>query len=283
MSDSRNESAPVARLGLAAIGRRLPGDKVPGSMAERDEILAYLDDLLEIEAFTDYGPNGLQVPGAAEVSRVVTGVSAQLELFERAAASGAELVLTHHGLFWDFHSRTIGPAMKERLRILFDAEISLAGYHLPLDAHPEVGNNALICAALGLDRAEPFAEHKGRPIGFVGRSTEGIAFGELRERCATTFEQEPFVWECGPGLVHSVAVVSGGAPGNFADAIALGVDAFLTGETAEHVMADARENGVHFIAGGHYATERLGIRRIGELVAERFRVEHQFVEIPNPI
>jgi dinuclear metal center YbgI/SA1388 family protein len=252
-------------------------------MAQRDEIIAYLDDLLEIDAFTDYGPNGLQVPGAEEVSRVVTGVSAQRELFEQAAAAGAELVLCHHGLFWDFQPRAIGTALKQRLRILFDADISLAGYHLPLDAHPEVGNNALICAALGLERAEPFAEHKGRSIGFVGRSGQGIAFGELRERCAAAFEQEPFVWDCGPELVRSVAIVSGGAPGDFRAAIDHGVDAFLTGETAEHVMADARENGVHFIAGGHYATERLGIRRLGELVAERFGVEHQFVEIPNPI
>jgi dinuclear metal center YbgI/SA1388 family protein len=252
-------------------------------MAQRDEIIAYLDDLLEIDAFTDYGPNGLQVPGAEEVSRVATGVSAQRELFEHAAAAGADLVLCHHGLFWEFQPRVIGAALKQRLRILFDADISLAGYHLPLDAHPEVGNNALICAALGLERAEPFAEHKDRSIGFVGRSAEGIPFGELRERCAAAFEQEPFVWECGPELVRSVAIVSGGAPGDFRAAIDHGVDAFLTGETAEHVMADARENGVHFIAGGHYATERLGIRRLGELVAERFGVEHQFVEIPNPI
>ena len=252
-------------------------------MAQRDEIIAYLDDLLEIAEFPDYGPNGLQVPGAAEVSRVVTGVSAQRELFERAAAAGAELVLCHHGLFWDFHSRAIGPAMKERLRILFEADISLAGYHLPLDAHPEVGNNALICAALGLERAEPFAEYKGRSIGFVGRSAEGIPFAELRARCAAAFEQDPFVWECGPEVVHSVAIVSGGAPGDLPDAIAAGMDAFLTGEAAEHVMADARENGVHFIAGGHYETERFGIRRLGELVAERFGVDQQFVEIPNPI
>lgn len=252
-------------------------------MARRDEIIAHLDELLEIEAFTDYGPNGLQVPGAAEVSLVITGVSAQRELFERAAADGAQLVLCHHGLFWDFHSRVVGPAMRERLKILFDADISLAGYHLPLDAHPEVGNNALICAALGLEVGEPFGDHKGRPIGFVGRSAEGIAFPELRARCATAFEQDPFVWECGPDPVHSVAIVSGGGPGMFSEAIALGVDAFLTGETAEHVMADARENRVHFIAGGHYATERFGIRRLGELVSERFDVEHSFVEIPNPI
>jgi dinuclear metal center YbgI/SA1388 family protein len=252
-------------------------------MARRDEIVAYLDELLEIDSFTDYGPNGLQVPGAAEVSLVVTGVSAQRELFERAAESGAELVLCHHGLFWDFHPRALGAAMKERLKLLFDADISLAGYHLPLDAHPEVGNNALICAALGLERAEPFAEHKGRPIGFVGRSGEGIAFDELRRRCTTAFGQEPFVWDAGPETVHSVGVVSGGAPGNFGEAIARRVDAFLTGETAEHVMAEARENAVHFIAGGHYATETFGIRRLGELVADRFGVEHRFVDIPNPI
>jgi dinuclear metal center YbgI/SA1388 family protein len=280
MSDSRNGSVPGERRGLAAIGAEVT---VPGSMAERAEIVAYLDELLDVEGFGDMGPNGLQVPGAADVTRVVTGVSAQLELFERAAAGGAELVLCHHGLFWDFAPRSIGPALKQRLRILFDNDISLAAYHLPLDAHPEVGNNALICRALGLEPSEGFAEHRGRQIGIVGRSAEGIPFEQLRARCAETFEQEPFIFDCGPERVHSVAVISGGAPGDFAEAIRLGADAFLTGETAEHVMADARENGVHFIAGGHYATERLGIRRLGELVAERFRVEHEFVEIPNPI
>jgi dinuclear metal center YbgI/SA1388 family protein len=252
-------------------------------MARRDEIVAFLDELLEIGSYADYGPNGLQVPGAEEVSTVVTGVSAQLELFERAAQAGAQLVLSHHGLFWDFHPRSIGPAMKKKLKLLFDADMSLAAYHLPLDAHPEVGNNALICSALGLERAEPLAEHKGRPIGFVGRSADGIPFDELRERCAAVFGQEPFVWDAGPETVHSVGVVSGGAPGSFHEAIARGVDAFLTGETAEHVMADARENRVHFIAGGHYATETFGIRRLGELVAGRFGVEHRFVDVPNPI
>jgi dinuclear metal center YbgI/SA1388 family protein len=252
-------------------------------MPGRDEIVAWLDDLLDVHAFSDYGPNGLQVPGAEEVSFVATGVSAQRELFERAAADGAELVLCHHGLFWDFHPRAIGPAMKERLKILFDADVSLAAYHLPLDAHPEVGNNALICELLGLERSEPLAEHKGQAIGFVGRSAEGIPFAELRRRCAEAFGQEPFVWDAGPDTVHSVGVVSGGAQGHFHEAIAHGVDAFLTGETAEHVMAEAREAGVHYIAGGHYATETFGIRRLGDLVAERFGVTHRFVDIPNPI
>ena len=252
-------------------------------MARRDEIIAHLDELLEIDAFSDYGPNGLQVPGAEEVSLVVTGVSAQRELFQRAADAGAELVLCHHGLFWDFHPRALGPGMKRRLKILFDADISLAGYHLPLDAHPEVGNNALICEQLGLERSERLAEFKGRSIGFVGRSGEGIPFAELRRRCAAAFGQEPFVWDAGPDTVHSVGVVSGGAQPAFHEAIAHGVDAFLTGETAEHVMAEAREAGVHYIAGGHYATETFGIRRLGEIVADKFGVLHRFVDIPNPI
>jgi len=252
-------------------------------MARRDEMVAALDELLEIDAFTDYGPNGLQVPGAEDVSLVVSGVSAQRELFERAAEARAQLVLCHHGLFWDSQPRSIGPVLKERLRVLFDADISLAAYHLPLDAHPEVGNNALICAELGLEVAEPLGEHRGRSVGFVGRSAEGIPFGALRERCAAVFGQDPFTWDAGPDTVRRVGIVSGGAQGYFGEAIARGVDAFLTGEPAEQVMAEARENRVHFLACGHYATETFGVRRLGEILAERFGVEHRFVDIPNPV
>jgi dinuclear metal center YbgI/SA1388 family protein len=252
-------------------------------MPQLADVISYLDELLAIGDFEDYGPNGLQVPGAEEVSAVATGVSAHLELFEQASRLGAQLVVAHHGMFWDFHPRSITPAMKARLRVLFDNDMSLAGYHLPLDAHPEVGNNALICEALGLDRAEPFGEHRGRPIGFVGRSVEGVPFAELRTRCERAFGQEPFVWESGPETVHSVGIVSGAAASSFGEAIALGLDAFLTGEPAEHVMADARESGTHFIAAGHYATETLGVRRLGELLSERFGLEHHFVEVPNPI
>ena len=173
--------------------------------------------------------------------------------------------------------------MRQRLRVLFDADMSLAAYHLPLDGHPEVGNNALICEALGLERAEPFGEHRGQTVGFVGRSEEGIAFDDLRGRCSRAFGQDPFTWDTGPDIVHSVGVVSGAAASSFGEAIAKGLDAFLTGEPAEHVMADARESGTHFIAGGHYATETLGVRRLGELLGERFGLEHDFVEVPNPI
>src|SRR5215216_502208 len=148
-------------------------------MADLNDVVSYLDELLEAPDFPDYGPNGLQVPGAKEVTTVATGVSAHRELFERAAGAGAELVVAHHGLFWDFQPRSLSPAMKERLRVLFENDIALAGYHLPLDAHPEVGNNALICAALGFERSEPFGDHRGRRIGWVGRTSgEGVPAAE---------------------------------------------------------------------------------------------------------
>jgi dinuclear metal center YbgI/SA1388 family protein len=252
-------------------------------VAARDQIIGFLDELLEPDRFDDYGPNGLQVPGVAEVTTVATGVSAHRELFERAAAAGAQLVLCHHGILWDSQPRALTSQLRERLRALFEADLSLAAYHLPLDAHAEVGNNALICDALGLDRGEPFAEHGGRPIGFVGRAPAGVPFEELRARCANVFAREPFAWDFGPESVRSVGVVSGGAASDLAEAVDLGLDAFLTGEPAEFAMADAREAGVHFLACGHYATETFGVRRLGELVAERFGVEHIFIEVPNPV
>ena len=252
-------------------------------MARRGEIVSHLDELLEPAGFDDRCPNGLQVPGAEEVRLVVTGVSASLELFRRAARAGADLILCHHGLFWDFHPRALSIAMKRRLELLFEHDMSLLAYHLPLDAHPDVGNNALLCEALGLQRAEPFGAHAGRTIGFVGRSAAGIAPADLRRRCRSALGQEPFVWDAGPDPVHSIGVVSGAAASMLTEAIAAGLDGLLTGEPAEHVMADAHEAGVHFIAAGHYATETLGVRRLGDLLAARFGVEHCFIDVPNPV
>jgi dinuclear metal center YbgI/SA1388 family protein len=252
-------------------------------MAARDEIVAYLDELLDSASFEDYGPNGLQVPGADEVQLVVTGVSAHRELFERAREAGAQMVLCHHGMFWNAQPRQVTPQVKDRLVALFGSDMSLAAYHLPLDAHPEVGNNALICTALGLERAEPFAPHRGRPIGCVGRSADGVPADELVARCTSAFGREPLVFKSGPDVVRSVGILSGGGSSSIAEAAALGLDAFLTGEPSEYVMADAREAGVHFIAGGHYATETFGVRRLGELLEQRFGVEQRFIEVPNPI
>ena len=252
-------------------------------MARREEIVSHLDELLDAGSFEDLGPNGLQVPGSGEVGLVVTGVSAQLELFERAAEAEADLVLCHHGLFWDFLPRHVDAKLKRRLQALFAADMSLAAYHLPLDAHPDVGNNALVCEALGLQRAEPFGTYKGRHIGFVGRSGEGIELADLLERCQSAFGQKPLSVGGGPAEVRALGVVTGAAASALEEAVRAGLDGLLTGEPAEHVMADARENGVHFLACGHYATETLGVRRLGDLLAERFGVEHRFVDIPNPI
>ncbi len=253
-------------------------------MAHRDEIVAYLDELLDAPGWPDYGPNGLQVPGADEVGLVVSGVSAHTELFERAAELGAQMVLCHHGIFWDKAPRAVSPSLKARLQALFGGEMSLVSYHLPLDAHPELGNNALICEALGLMRSEPFAEHRGRPIGWIGRTgSEGLDSRELIERCTAVFGREPLAFAEGPARVHNVGVVSGGGAGSLGEAIDRGLDALITGEPSEPAMADAREAGIHFVAGGHYATETFGVRALGDLVAQRFAIEHRFVEIANPV
>jgi dinuclear metal center YbgI/SA1388 family protein len=297
MSDSRNESTP----GAAALRRAIAAEVTPpprrpsagltrhrprpyrARMASRDEIVGFLDDLLEIAGWEDYGPNGLQVPGATEVEVVATGVSAHRELFERAAELGAQLLLTHHGMFWEGDPPAITPKVRARLEILFGADISLAAYHLPLDAHPDVGNNALICEGIGFRRSEPFGEYKGRPLGWVGRHPDGVPAGDLFASCARLTGREPLVFHSGPETVRSVGIVSGAASSSLAEAAALGLDAFLTGEPSEFVMADAREAGLHFIGAGHYATETFGVRRLGDLVAERFGVGHVFVEVPNPI
>jgi dinuclear metal center YbgI/SA1388 family protein len=252
-------------------------------VAGRDEIIAFLDELLEARDFEDYGPNGLQVVGAPEVSVLATGVSAHLELFERAAAEGAQMVLCHHGMLWHKQPIVVDGQRRERLEALFAADMSLAAYHLPLDAHPDVGNNALICEALGLDLAEPFGDHGGRSIGFVGRPPEPLPRSELIERCRVAFRRDPLVFEYGPDPVRSVGVMSGGGASSIGEAADLGLDAFLTGEPSEPAMADARERRITFVAGGHWATETFGVRRLGELLAERFGVEHRFLPVPNPV
>ena len=181
-------------------------------MTPRTELDSYLSTLLELGKFRDYGPNGLQVEGKPEVQKLVSGVTASRAFIEAAIEHKADAVLVHHGLFWKGHDGRLTGWLKARVELLLAHGINLFAYHLPLDAHPEVGNNALICAALGLERAEPFAEHKGRAIGVVGRSAEGIPFEQLRARCASVFEQEPFVFETGPDPVHSVAIISGSDP-----------------------------------------------------------------------
>jgi len=252
--------------------------------ASAREMIEELDRLLQPERFEDFGPNGLQVPGAAEVTTVATGVSAHLELFERAAAEQAELLVVHHGLFWGAGPGPIDAQLKHRLQVLFEANISLAAYHLPLDAHPELGNNALIAHALGAERLEPFALHRNEPIGFIAHLPgEGMHATDLFETVRRITAREPLVFDAGPERVRSIAIVSGAGSDYLADAAAAGADALLTGEPTERVMAQAREHGLHFIAAGHYATETFGVRALGEHLSERFGVRHVFLDVPNPI
>jgi dinuclear metal center YbgI/SA1388 family protein len=246
-----------------------------------DHLIAYLDALLDPGAFDDLGPNGLQVPGPPgprEVTKVVTGVTAQRALFDRAVAERAELVLVHHGLFWTFNGVGLSPLLAERLRPLFTHDIALAAYHLPLDAHPAVGNNALLAAALGASRHEAFAG-----IGRGATFDSPVPAPELFARVAEVTGRAPLVFDGGPAHVRRLAIVSGGAANRLGDAIAEGYDAFLTGEPKENVMADSREAGIHFIAAGHYATETFGVRRLGDLLATEFGIEHVWADIPNPV
>jgi dinuclear metal center YbgI/SA1388 family protein len=252
--------------------------------ADVSEILDELDRLLQPARFEDYCLNGLQVPGSATVTTLATGVSAHAELFELAAAERAELLVVHHGLFWGAGTRAIDTMLKRRLQILFDADIGLAAYHLPLDAHPEIGNNALLARALGATELEPFAPHHGEPIGFVASfPAPGLPAAELFARVHEITAREPLVFDSGPAHVRRVAVVSGAGADYLADAAAAGADALLTGEPAERVMAQAREAGLHFIAAGHYATEIHGVRRLGDHLAERFGLRHVFLDVPNPV
>jgi dinuclear metal center YbgI/SA1388 family protein len=276
--------------------------------APTSEILAELDRLLEPERFEDYCVNGLQVPGPDEVTSVATGVSANAALFELAASEHAELLLVHHGLFWGAGVRTIDAMLKHRLQLLFDAGIALAAYHLPLDAHPELGNNALLARALGATgELTPFALVHGQAIGFVatlseddaqgaGRAdtgaglpapdaqdSDGLPADELFARVESVTEREPLVFDAGPPRIRRLAIVSGGGADYIADAAAAGADALLTGEPAERTMALAHEAHVHLIAAGHHATETFGVKALGEHLAEGFGLRHVFLDVPNPV
>jgi dinuclear metal center YbgI/SA1388 family protein len=252
--------------------------------AATSDILAEIDRLLEPERFDDYGPNGLQVPGATEVHVIATGVSAHAQLFELAAAESAQLLLVHHGLFWGSGFQLIDAALKRRLKLLFDSNTALAAYHLPLDAHPEIGNNALLASALGAVELERFALHRGEPIGILARfAGEGLAADDLFARVAQATARDPLVFAFGPARISWLAIVSGAGSDYLADAAAAGADAFVTGEPAERAMAIAHESQLHFVAAGHYATETLGIRRLGDDLAQRFALKHVFLDVPNPI
>jgi dinuclear metal center YbgI/SA1388 family protein len=248
------------------------------------DIIDRLDAILQPSVYPDLGPNGLQVPGRSSTDRVVTGVSATRALIERAVELDAGLVLVHHGLFWDFAPTGLTPVLAGRLRPLFRHDVGLAAYHIPLDAHPEHGNNALLAEALGCVAHEPFGDFKGRAIGRAGIfGGDGITADDLFARVREVTGRQPTVFPSGPERVRRIGIISGSAASSLQEAVDTGLDAFLTGEPREHVMGEAMESGIHFIAAGHYATETFGIRRLGDLIAAEFGIEHVFVDLPNPV
>ncbi|HKI04943.1 MAG TPA: Nif3-like dinuclear metal center hexameric protein [Thermoanaerobaculia bacterium] len=246
------------------------------------DLIVYLDQYLDSRG-RDYGPNGLQVEGKAGIRKIVTGVSACQELFVRAREAGADAVLVHHGIFWEGMPRTLTGFQYRRVAELIRGEMSLIAYHLPLDRHAGVGNNAVAGREFGLIGLEPFGFHDGLPVGFKGRFPDPIPAKELVDRCRRIYAQEPLAFLGGPAAISTLGIISGGAQRDVYTAIDEGLDAYITGEVSEWVMNVAREAGIHYLAAGHYATERLGIRALGEHLRERFGVEVEFVDVPNPV
>ena len=249
-------------------------------MALRSDIEIHLAGLLQVDRFKDYGPNGLQVEGRAEVHTLVSGVTASLAFIEAAIAARADAILVHHGLFWRGQDGRITGWMRQRLAPLLANGINVFAYHLPLDAHPELGNNAQLGLQLGLKADARFGEQDLGFIGAAGAET-GSAQG-LADTAARALGRAPLLLAGDGRPLRRVAWCSGGAQGQFEAAIAAGADAFITGEISEPQAHIARETGVAFLACGHHATERYGAPALGDHLACNFGLAHQFINIENP-
>jgi poly(A) polymerase len=276
-------SQPAPRRGAPHLAPR-ESIRAPQA-ADRDAITNFLNAFLDIGRFRDIAPNGMQVIGKPTVRRVALGVSANLALIEAAVMQAADMIVCHHGLFIDRDPRPILAREKARLKALFDADVSLLGYHLPLDGHHEIGNNVLWLKRLGYHvESLDFAIWNGQAIGAIGLyDGESPTLDELVARVAKISDGTPRVYGYGSARVKRLAVSTGAAPGSLAEAIARNCDAYLTGETSEGTQAFAREGSTNFIAAGHYNTERLGIQALGDLLHERFGVETFFIEIANDV
>lgn len=248
-------------------------------MAHRTEIEAHLNALLDVGRFRDYGPNGLQVEGKPEVLKIVSGVTASLALIEAAIAARADAILVHHGLFWRGHDGRVTGWLKARLEKLLAHQVNLFAYHLPLDAHAELGNNAQFGAKLKLVADARFGE---QDLGFIGAPEKPVTLAALAALLQYRLGRAPTVVEGDGRPLKRVAWCTGGAQGYFEAAIAAGADAFITGEISEPQAHYARESGVAFLACGHHASERYGAPAVATLVAQQFGLEHEFIDIDNP-
>lgn len=250
-------------------------------MIDRSDLATYLDTLLNARAFSDYAPNGLQIEGRSTIRRVVVGVSANQALIDAAIERDADALLVHHGFFWKNEPRTLTGLRARRVGSLLRNDISLFGYHLPLDAHETFGNNVGVLRALG---ATPSAAFGGTPaLGWLGTLPTPMDKAAIVPAITEAIGQAPTAFLGGPPSVSRVAVVTGGGAGFFEEALEAGAELFITGEPSEQSQGLAMELGGHFVAAGHHATERFGPRLLGEHLAERFGLEVSFVDVPNPV
>ena len=251
-------------------------------MIDRDTLVSYTDSLLDVHAFRDYAPNGLQVEGCSGIERIVAGVTASLELLEAAVARDAQLVLVHHGYFWRGESATVTGTRRRRLQVLLRHDINLLAYHLPLDCHSVYGNNVQLARQLDIDVT---GEVEGEITGLTlrGELPTPMSAEALSAHIAQRLGRTPLHLPGDRAPIRSIAWCTGAAQDHFEAAVAAGVDAYITGEVSESTTHMARETGVHFFAAGHHATERYGVRSLAAHVADHFGVTAEFIDIDNPV
>jgi dinuclear metal center YbgI/SA1388 family protein len=248
----------------------------------RDELVAALDKYLALDAVVDESVNGLQVEGSASIERVALAVDAAGATIGEAVSAGCQILLVHHGLFWGEPVRITGP-MAARLRACFRGDLSIYAAHLPLDRHPEVGNNAVLAARLGGTVEAPFGEYGGATLGGLVGLDAPCDVGTIAGRLAALGCEEPLIWSFGPEEIHKVAVVSGAACFLLPDAAAAGAQCFVTGEPRHSQYHSARELGIHCVFGGHYVTETVGVRALGDWLTERYDIETVWIDHPTGV
>jgi len=251
----------------------------------RDVLTRFLDEQLKPESFKDYCPNGLQVEGRDEIRRLICGVTANQALLDLAVAENADAILVHHGWFWRGEKSAVTGIKRQRLKTLLTHDISLYAYHLPLDAHPVLGNNAVLAKAVGWLPTGVFGEQN---LGCIGDVPLGTTVESLADRLAQVLNRPPMVLagleqQAGNQSVRRVAWCTGGAQSYFEAAIAAGADAFVTGEVSEPMVHLARETGVAYIAAGHHATERFGVQALGEAIADQFGIQVRYLDVDSPV
>ncbi len=251
---------------------------------DRNLFVDHLDALLDVQRFEDYGPNGLQVEGRSKIARVALGVTACQALLDAAVGWKADALIVHHGLFWRSSATfRVERSLRRRLSTLLAAEMSLLAYHLPLDAHPDLGNNAGLARRLGGIEIEPAFGAGGQTIGIRARFESPRDAGVVFASIAGMLGRDPLVIDGGPPSVSTFGVVTGAAPRSVEEAARLDLDLFITGEASESVTHLAREEGIHFVAAGHHATERFGVQALGEFIAKEYGLTTRYFEIPNPV